>query len=76
MKYIQFEVRTGELRRKAKRSQEKRLKKLHPGSQPELEKRDRGRSGTLRPGVILTNVKFDLRQVALTNNNNKHERAT
>lgn len=39
MKYVQFEVKTGEGRKKkAKRSQEKRLKKFSAESQPELRK--------------------------------------
>lgn len=76
IKYVQFEVKMGESRKKADGSQEKRVKKLCPESQSELEKRERGRSGTLRPGVILTNAKFNWRELSLTCNNNKHKRAT
>lgn len=56
MKYVQFEVKTGEGRKKqnkTERSQEKRLMTHNPESQPELEKRgpeEKKRSGTLRTG--------------------------
>lgn len=77
IKYIQFEVQTGVGKKEAERNQEKGLKTLSPESWPELEKREGGRSETIRSWVILTNVECNLRDFALTSNNNiKHKRAT
>ena len=51
---------------------------LNPETQPVLEIKkgagERNRSGTLKTAVILTNIKFNLRELARICNKTKHKR--
>lgn len=76
MKCVQFEVKTGEGRKKSKEKSGEEIKEIQCRESARAEKRERSRSGNLRPGVIFTNVKLNLKELALTGNNKKHKKAT
>lgn len=62
--------------KKSKEKSGEEIKEIQCRESARAEKRERSRSGNLRPGVIFTNVKLNLKELALTGNNKKHKKAT